>query len=377
MVKKSDSKSSNKAASKKSSSKLAKKSTQPKIVSENAKRVTLDISWQSIIRIAVALILFWALLRLQSLIFYLLFSVLFAVALHPLVKKFESWGIKRGVALSVSLMVIVGSFLALLGVALASLTTSVIDFVTELPAYLDELQDNDLLAPVATDLKEFFQTADIGSFIENGLSTGSSLISGASKFFEATLFIFFFTVYMSLENNYLIRLVRSIIPDKWQDETSDIFGEATQVIGGYIRGQFITSLLMGLASYAIYRILGVPNAAALAIIAGLTDVIPVVGGFLGLIPAVLIAATVSPIRAVLTIILVQTYSTINNNVIMPRVYGQSLDLSPFLVALSTTVGLMLFGAPGILLALPIAAIVGFALTKYKGIPIIQEDQGGD
>lgn len=336
--------------------------------------MTIEIPFRTIFKIVLVIIGFWAVARLQTVIFYLLFSTLFAVALHPMVIKMEGWGLKRGFALGLVLMAVVGGFVALIGVSAVSLVGTITDFLDELPEQLESLKDNSTLAPVVTDVQSFLRDLNIGVVAEQGLSTGSTLIAGASKVFEATLFIFFFTVYMLLEHKYLIKIVRAIVPEEWSAKSNDIMSESVRVIGGYIRGQFAASLLMGIASYIIYRALGLPNALALAIIAGLTDVIPVVGGLIGLIPSVVIAATVSPVKALLTIILIQVYSTINNNAIKPAIFGDSLDLSPFIVAVSAVVGLYLFGAAGVILSLPIAGIVGFVLTKYKGIPILVEGE---
>ena len=178
---------------------------------------------------------------------------------------------------------------------------------------------------------------------------------------------------MLLEKDYLMRIIKRIKPKNWKSRSRDIQEEFVEVVGGYIRGQLLTSTLMGVISYLIFRLLGVPNASALAIIAGVTDIIPVIGGLIGLIPAVLVSLTVSPATALLVILLIQSYSTLSNYLIRPKIFGNSLDLSPFIVTLATTAGLYLFGIPGIILALPAAAMVGFILTEYHNIPILEED----
>ena len=319
-------------------------------------KIEIEISKSTIWRVIIVFVSFGMIIKLQSLIFYLLFALLFAVAIAPLVGWFQARGLKHNSEVALALVMLVGGIFALAGVVAVSLINTVTDFVGDLPIYIESL-------------RQYGATRDY----VNGISSGSSLLAGVSKMFEAVLFTFFFTIYMLLERDYLLRLVHSVTPKSWRSRLKDLEHEFVDVVGNYIRGQLLTSFLMGVATYAIFRVLGIPNALALAIIAGLTDIIPVVGGLIGLIPAVLVAVTVSPTVAVLCIVLVQTYATLSNYFIMPKIYGEALNMSPFIVTVATMVGLLLFGIPGIILALPGAAMIGYIMTEYYSVPVIEED----
>ncbi len=336
-------------------------------------QIELDISRAAIIRVLLVFVGFAAVIKLQSLIFYLLFALLFAVAIAPLIGWFQSKGLKHSSALALALVMMVGGIFAMAGVVAVSLIDTVSTFVNDLPVYIESLRQYSWSRDYVDSLLEAYNNINVGQIVSNGLSSGSSLLSGVSKMFEAVLFTFFFTVYMLLERDYLMRVVRSVIPVSWKPRMKDLEREFVEVVGSYIRGQLLTSFLMGLASYLIFRVLGIPNALALGIIAGLTDIIPVVGGLIGLIPAVLVAITISPTVAILCIVLVQTYSTISNYFVRPKIFGHALDMSPFIVTVATMTGLLLFGIPGIILALPGAAMIGYVMTKYYGVPIIEED----
>jgi predicted PurR-regulated permease PerM len=339
----------------------------------STQRIVIDISRETIWRIIFTLLVLAAIVKLKSLIFYLLFALLFAVALYPLVGWFQSKGMKRNSALALVLVLIVGTIFAMFGLVAVSLIDTVASFIRDLPVYIDGLRQYDALAPHIDSIQKAYTNLDVGALVQNGLSSGSSLLSGVSKAFEAILFTFFFTVYMILERDYIKRIITSILPKKWQARGEELEDEFVDVVGGYIRGQILTSFLTGLAAYIIFRVLGLPNALALGIIAGLTDIIPVVGGLIGLVPATLVAFTISPIAALLCVVLVQSYSTFSNYFIAPKIYGNALNMSPFIVTIATMVGLILFGIPGIILALPGAAMIGYVLTKYYGIPIIEEE----
>lgn len=341
------------------------------------KTIEIELSKSTIWRLILIFIGFAVVIKLQSLIFYLLFALLFAVALWPLINWFQSKGLKHSSALALALMMLVGGIFALTGIVVVSLIDTVSTFVNDLPVYIESLRQYSFLEDYVDGMLDAYENVDVGAVVQSGLSSGSSLLSGVSKMFEAVLFTFFFTIYMLLERQYLMRVVRSMVPRNWKTRAKDLEREFVEVVGSYIRGQLLTSFLIGLASYIIFRALGIPNALALGIIAGITDVIPVIGGLIGLIPAVLVAITISPTVAILCIVLVQTYSTASNYFIRPKIFGSALDMSPFIVTVATITGLLLFGIPGIILALPSAAMIGYVMTTYYGVPLIDDDYNDD
>ena len=336
-------------------------------------KLEIEVSKSTIFRVVAIFVGFGIVIKLQSLIFYLLFALLFAVAIAPLIKWFQSKGLKHSSALALALVMLVGGIFSMAGVVAVSLIDTVSTFINDLPVYIESLRQYSFMQDYVDNILEAYENIDIGAVLQDGISTGSNLLAGVSKMFEAVLFTFFFTIYMLLERDYLLRLVRSISPKSWKPRMKDLEREFVEVVGSYIRGQLLTSFLMGLASYIIFRALGIPNALALGIIAGLTDIIPVVGGLIGLIPAVLVAITVSPTVAILCVVLVQNYSTLSNYFIRPKIFGRALDMSPFIVTVATMIGLLLFGIPGIILALPGAAMIGYVMTEYYGVPIIEEE----
>jgi putative heme transporter len=137
------------------------------------------------------------------------------------------------------------------------------------------------------------------------------------------------------------------------------------IVGGYLRGQIITSVSMGVFTFGLLAITQVPNALALAAFAALTDVIPFVGGLLATTPAVLVA--LSRGTGVTTIVLLAMigYQEFESRVIVPRVYGQTLRLSSAVVVIALLVGGKLGGILGALLALPIAAALRMVIEELR------------
>jgi predicted PurR-regulated permease PerM len=124
-----------------------------------------------------------------------------------------------------------------------------------------------------------------------------------------------------------------------------------------VLGQLITSALFGLFSFALLTLLDVPQALFLAILAAFMDAIPIAGILIATVPAVLLAFTVSPTAAVIVLVAYVVYQQVENYIIVPRVYNNTLQISSFAVLVSVLIGGELLGILGVLLALPVAAAI--------------------
>jgi predicted PurR-regulated permease PerM len=120
-------------------------------------------------------------------------------------------------------------------------------------------------------------------------------------------------------------------------------------------GQFITSALAAAYVFVLLTILHVPLALLLGIIAGIFDILPIVGVILSVLPAAVMALTVSPGTALLVIVLYSAYHLFENYFIVPKVYGKKLRLSTLTVLLSITIAGALAGITGAIVILPIVA----------------------
>ena len=132
-------------------------------------------------------------------------------------------------------------------------------------------------------------------------------------------------------------------------------GEISTVIFGYITGQVVTSLIVTIYTFAVLQLLHVPGALMLAILAGVLDILPILGFFLAAAPAALLAFSVSPKTGFLVFCLYVLFHGVENYLIIPRVYGKKLRLSTLTVLLGLLVGALLAGVAGALAALPVIA----------------------
>lgn len=143
----------------------------------------------------------------------------------------------------------------------------------------------------------------------------------------------------------------------------EILNESTDLIANYIVGNLVISVTAGLISFAGFQIIGVRFALILAAWVAFTDLIPVVGAFIGAAGVAAVAAFQGPGVVIATLALLIGYQLLENFVIAPRVMNRAIDLSPVAVIVAIMVGGSLAGIFGALLALPVAAMVKIILYE--------------
>jgi predicted PurR-regulated permease PerM len=134
-------------------------------------------------------------------------------------------------------------------------------------------------------------------------------------------------------------------------------------MGGYIRGQGILCLAVGLAAFIAYSLIGLPYTLVLAMIAGLMEMIPVFGPILGAIPALLVAISVDPGKAIWVFVATGVIQMLENAWLVPRIMKNSIGVNPIIIILSLVAFGSVFGFPGALLALPLAALIQLIVDR--------------
>lgn len=210
------------------------------------------------------------------------------------------------------------------------------------------------------------QTASLSGIVVSGtsnlLSGSKSLISTLSGGIFQGVMIVVFTFFMSLERRTIKGFLYEILPDTVTTYLRSRENDFLRVLSLWIRGQLLLSLsifaltLLALASLRLFGI-RLDGIFTLALIAGMMEFIPYIGPFIALLPALAIAATLGITPVIIVTILYITIQQAENNVIVPVVMSRALDISPFLILLTITIMASLFGITGILLAIPLTALL--------------------
>lgn len=202
------------------------------------------------------------------------------------------------------------------------------------------------------------------------VEVGSAVAEAATGVGALLAIVFFWLV----EHARLQRYALAFLPAHRRAGARDAWNEIESRLGLWVRGQLILMVSLGVAAGAICAILGVPGALLLGLIAGLTEAIPIVGPVLGAVPAVLVAATVSPELAVVVALAYLVIQIIEGNVLVPIVMRNTVGISPLLVMLSLLIGASLGGLVGAFLAVPVAASLEIILSRLqaRAAPVAQD-----
>lgn len=150
----------------------------------------------------------------------------------------------------------------------------------------------------------------------------------------------------------LVSLGLRLLPAQRRQAFQAVFDDIEHVLGAYLAGQLILSLLIGVASLLAFAAIGLPHAPALALASGLLHMIPILGATVGTVGAVLVAGALSPVKGLATGVVLLLIHQLENNFVAPRVLQRQVGLNPLLVLVALAAGGTLGGAVGVLVAIP-------------------------
>jgi putative heme transporter len=307
--------------------------------------------------IVLAAYLLWTVLF--DVVLLLLVSAIFLAALEPIVERIERSGLPRGVAV-LTVMLFIASAVALVGfLVVPALFTQITDLVSNLPDMVGRLrtllQRRGLGDQFSSQLDQIQVPANLARHV---LGAGTA----ALNFLVAALTVVIVTTYLILDARRMDDLLYDKLPRKYHHHARYMLATLQEVVGGYIRGQALTSAIITGFALAMLLVLRVPNPLPLALVAGVGDVIPVIGVVVIVAPLSLAALTVSVQAAVIIAAAMVVYVWVENNILVPRIYGETLSLPPLVIFLSLIVGGKLLGFAGALLSLPLAAALRVAIA---------------
>ena len=326
----------------------------------------VEISYRTILAVALTVGGVWLLNLLLPILVVIVVALIFVGTLNPAVGWLERHRVKRPLAIAI---VFIGCGIGVVGAGLITIP-SLFAQVSQTINHLPEIQNSvartfeahRLTGPLATAIRTFKPEDRV-----KGLNVTAALMASLGVVevlgYVATSVVL--AIYFIADGERTRGALFALFPRRFHVRLARVLLNLETIVGGYLRGQFITSIAIGIFTFALLEITRVPNALALAAFAALTDVIPFVGGLLATTPAVLVA--LSRGSAVTTIVLVAMigYQEFESRVIVPRVYGQALRLSSAVVVIALLVGGKVGGIIGALLALPIAAALRMLVEELR------------
>jgi predicted PurR-regulated permease PerM len=151
--------------------------------------------------------------------------------------------------------------------------------------------------------------------------------------------------------------------DDRKKEIGDVINTLEKRMGGWARGQLALMLFIGVATYIVLIILGIPFALPLSILAGIMEIIPFLGPVIAAVPPILIGFGISPVIGIVTIAIIFLIHEIESYALVPKVMEKSAGVSPLITLIALVVGLKLAGIVGAIISIPVVITIQ-VLTKY-------------
>ena len=323
---------------------------------EETRRLRIDVPFASIAKILVAALLVWVVLKLWLPFLVFLVAVLLAVTLHPVVAWLQRRGVSRGLAVTTVAVTVLALILAFAVFVLPPLVGQLLRLAEDFPSYRARVEshvpaDQPFLKEIASEIFDLPSSPGIRAWLNQPLLWGKIAVGVMGL----TFFLYVLTIYLLLDGKRVYAWLLAYVPRRYRKRMADTVPQVSDVVFAYVGGQIVTSAITTVVTFGILMAFGVPGAVPLALLAGIADVIPIVGVVISTAPAVLMALTVSPVAAVGVLLLYVMYHAVEAYVLVPRIYGRRLQLSTLAVLLALVVGGTLQGIVGAVLILPLVA----------------------
>ena len=309
-------------------------------------------------------------------LFPFILSGVLAYLLFPVVRTLESWVPLRSRWPNLTrILAILLIYLAGAAVVAGALAMVIPPAFTQATEFVDDVPD--LIAETRATLEGWSEQytgrvpEDVRAQIEKALNSGGSvLIDAARTVLGKTVgtvtntvttviglaIVPFMLFYLLKDREAAVEGFYSLMPSAAQRHTRNVLAIANQVLGSYVRGQLTLAFVVGFLAFLGLFLMGIKFSALLGVIAGVTEMVPVIGPLLGAIPGILVTLATSPEDLIWVILLYVGIQLVENALLVPRIQGQAVDMHPAIIMVILVVGSEAAGLFGVILAVPVAAV---------------------
>jgi predicted PurR-regulated permease PerM len=308
--------------------------------------------------LAAAGILAWY-LRHALLLIYI--GAVFATVLAPAVDRVHGWRLlgwspNRGAALLLMLAAVLIVVGALAAIAIPPLVSDAGEFAHRLPELVDRLRSRIHSIPV---LRNNLQ------HLPGGMPEKAGAVAiGVGGVVADFLTVVLLTAYLILDGGRLLRSLLKTTPAAGRDRLAQTLQRAGRRMRGWLAGQFLLMLILGVSSGVTFGLLGIPYFYLLAVFAAVANIIPLLGPLVTVILAAGVAATDALWKVLGVVIFYFVYQQVENAFLTPRIMKAQVELSSAVVVIALLIGSALAGIPGALVAVPTAVLVSEIAGEY-------------
>jgi predicted PurR-regulated permease PerM len=350
----------------------------------------------SIVSVAVA---FWLVFRFRFLLIALFIALVISTAINPAVIWLHRRGLPRAVGVILIYLLILALFAGFIWLIAPLILDQVTSMSEVLPVYYQQFRGWFLDSPSflirmigvrlpqSLSLAPLSQPTSIG-VLESVAAQGSDDAAIREQIAQAMAYttmiirglfvglaVILLAFYWTMDGQRTLRYWLLLVPQTKRENIRGIYEEIETKVGGYVRGIFLLSLIVGVMALAAYWIIGLPYALPLAMTAGVFEAVPIVGPMLGAIPAITIALGMGESSLVTGVIIATLLIQVMENYILaPRILGHSVGVNPVVTMLALVALPSLLGFAGALLAIPLAAVFQIILDRIVLKPDTLENE---
>jgi predicted PurR-regulated permease PerM len=320
---------------------------------------TLDISWGAIIKVFIAIFIFYIIYLARSVVLWFLFALAISVLLDPAINFLKRIKIPRIIAVLIVYLSIFGILGILIYLSAPIFISEFRQFIKYLPGYFEQISP--VLKQFGVDTAQNFN--DFSNSVTSNLQQSSQGIIKALMIFfggiASSVSILTMAFFLSLEERGIEKALLLFSPSKYEEYIKTIFERVQRRVAGWFGARLLACLFVGIASYIIFYIFGVKYAFILALLSGFLNFIPYIGPWITSIFLIVFIAISSGswLTVIYVLIAVVIIQEIENKLLTPLLMKKMANIPPVLVLVSLFLGAELFGFLGMIFAVPVFGII--------------------
>lgn len=316
---------------------------------------------------------------ISDLFYTIILSATLAYILNPLVFYFEKKGMKRLYGVITVYLIILGLLFILAFLVVPNSSREIGKLINNLPDYIENMKTfvagiNEAYKSSMGNLPPIFSSIE-KAVVENITRIESVLGTGISKFVDGFIksisriisYILtpVLTFYFLVDKDFFKSKIKEAIPNRHKDEVLNLAAKIDESISLFLRGRLLMAAFVGVSTSIFLMIMGIDFALVIGFITMIADIIPYIGPFLGFMPAVIFAFIASPIKALWVGLFFIIIQWVENNIVGPKILGDSTGMHPLTILLGIIVGGAVFGVMGMIISVPLISIIKIFYFHFR------------
>lgn len=327
----------------------------------------IDITNSTIIRFILILLGLYFLYMIRDVLALVFMVLIIVAALYPTVDKWSRYVTRPGAVITlfvIILLILIGAFSLLF----PPLITQIKEVSSNLPQYVNQLNQTSSDGNLSQLSKIVTQNLDnvsnqLGNVGGTLLDTTVGFVSGMVAI--ATIFVVSF--YLLVDEEGWKKLCKGLVPADIYEKMTDMILKIAGKLGAWLRGELVVMAIVGSLTGVGLVIVGTPYALTLGVMAGLFEIIPMIGAWISAAVGLIIGLTVSPLHGLLALLVYGLVQQIEGHILIPKIMGKAVGLNPVVVILAILIGDKVYGLLGVLLAVPLAAVISVLFEDWSVI----------